>query len=117
MIIGERIKKERIARNMSQEELGKIIGVSKVSICGYETGNRFPTMEKFIKLVEVLDIDANYILGRDTNVINEKDESYVIKMAKDDIIIINEIKKNPILYNRLCHDPSRTIELISRKLK
>ena len=117
MLIGERIKIERIKRNLSQEQLGKLLGVSKVSICGYETGNRIPNMDTFIKLIDILDIDPNYLLGRDTNVINEKDESYVIKMAKDDIIIVNEIKKNRVLYNRLGHDPSRTIELISRKIK
>ena len=117
MIMGERIRKERIARDMSQEELGKLLDVSKVSVCGYETGNRMPTMEKFIKLIDVLNVDSNYILGRDTDVINDKDESYVIKMAKDDIIILNELKKYPYLYNRLCHDPVRTVELISRKIK
>ena len=117
MLSGERIKIERIKRNLSQEQLGKLLGVSKVSICGYETGNRIPNMDTFIKLIDILDIDPNYLLGRDTNVINEKDESYVIKMAKDDIIIVNEINKNRVLYNRLCHDPSRTIELISRKIK
>ena len=97
MLIGERIKIERIKRNLSQEQLGKLLGVSKVSICGYETGNRIPNMDTFIKLIDILDIDPNYLLGRDTNVINEKDESYVIKMAKDDIIIVNEIKKNRVL--------------------
>ncbi len=117
VIIGERIKQERIKKGLSQEELGKLLGVSKVSICGYETGNRIPNMDTFVKLIDVLNIEPNYILGRDTNVINDKDESYVIKMAKDDIIIINEIKKNTVLYNKLCHDPSRTIELISRKIK
>lgn len=117
MIIGERIKQERIKRGLSQEQLGNMLGVSKVSVCGYETGNRIPNMDTFIKLVDVLDIEPNYILGRDADVINDKDESYVIKMAKDDIIIINEIKKYPFLYNRLCHDPVRTIELISRKIK
>ena len=117
MIIGERIRKERINRGLSQEELGKMLGVSKVSVCGYETGNRIPNMDTFIKLVETLNIEPNYILGRDTNVINDKDESYVVKMAKDDIIIINEIKKYSLLYNRLCHDPSRTVQLISRKIK
>jgi transcriptional regulator with XRE-family HTH domain len=47
MIIGERIKKERIKRNLSQQQLGDMLGVSKVSICGYETGTRTPTMETF----------------------------------------------------------------------
>ncbi len=117
MVIGERIKKERISRGLSQEELGNLLGVTKVSICGYETGNRMPTMTKFEELLDVLNVDPNYLLGRDASVINEKDESYVIKMPKDAIIIFNELKKYPQLYNRLCHDPVRTVELISKKIK
>lgn len=117
MIIGERIRVERIKRGLSQEELGKMLNVSKVSVCGYETGTRTPTMETFLKLIDILDIEPNYILGRDANIISDKEETYVFKMAKDDIIIINEIKKNPLLYNKLCHDPQRMVELIGRKIK
>ena len=117
MVIGERIKKERLARGLNQEEFGKMLGVTKVSVCGYETGNRVPTMETFEQILNTLNVEPNYLLGRDANVINENDESYVIKMAKDDIIILNEIKKYPYLYNRLCHDPVRTVELISKKIK
>ncbi len=117
MVIGERIKKERISRGLSQEEFGKLLGVTKVSICGYETGNRVPTISKFEEMLDILNVEPNYILGRDANIVNDKDESYVIKMAKDDIIILNEIKKYPYLYNKLCHDPVRTVELISKKIK
>ena len=50
MIIGKRLKEARIKKGMSQEELGNILGVSKVSICGYEKGTRTPTMENFLDL-------------------------------------------------------------------
>lgn len=36
MIIGKRIKLLRIQKRLSQEELGNYLGVTKVSICGYE---------------------------------------------------------------------------------
>ena len=34
MLIGKRIKELRLERKMSQQELGDMIGVTKVSICG-----------------------------------------------------------------------------------
>ncbi len=117
MVIGERIRNARLEKGLSQLDLGNLIGVSKVSICGYEIGARTPTIETLIKLLDVLELDSDYILGRDANVINTSNDAYVIKMAKDDIIIINELKKHPLLYNKLCHDPDRTIELIGRKIK
>ena len=46
------LKSIREAKKMSQETLGKMLGVSKVSICGYETGTRTPNMSNFLKLIE-----------------------------------------------------------------
>lgn len=116
MIIGKRLKEARVNRNMSQEELGNLLGVSKVSICGYEKGTRTPTMENFLDLIEILELEPDYVLGRDKDVISEKNRSYKIVMAEEDIQIIKELKNNRELYNKLCSDPKRTIELINRKL-
>lgn len=116
MIIGERIKLARKNKNMSQQELGDLLGVSKVSICGYEKGVRIPTMDNFIQLIEILDLTPDYLLGRDVNCVSESDETYKVKLANEDIKIIKEIKNSPDLYQRLRTETSRTIELINRKL-
>ena len=49
---------------MTQEELGKKINVTKVSISGYENGNRTPDMETLQKIAEVFDVSIDYLLGR-----------------------------------------------------
>lgn len=116
MIIGKRIKEARIKKNMSQEELGNLLGVSKVSICGYEKGTRTPTMENFLDLIKILELEPDYVLGRDRNVVSEKNRGYKIVMAQEDLEIITELKKNRELYNKICYDPKRTIDLINRKL-
>ena len=116
MIIGERIKLARKAKHLSQQQLGDLLGVTKVSICGYESGNRVPTMENFIQLLDILELTPDYLLGRDVNVVSESEEPYVIKLANEDINIIKEIKNSPELYKKLRLDPKRTIELINRKL-
>ena len=46
MLIGKRIKELRLERKMSQQELGDMIGVTKVSICGYENGTRTPFLKQ-----------------------------------------------------------------------
>lgn len=116
MIIGERIKKARVGKGFSQEELGNKLGVSKVSICGYEKGTRTPTMENFEDLLAILDLEPDYVLGRDKTIVSESKREYKLKMADEDIQIIKELKNNRELYNKLCSDPKRTIELINRKL-
>ena len=47
MIIGNRLKKLRLSKGLNQQELGDLIGVTKVSICGYENGTRTPNLENF----------------------------------------------------------------------
>lgn len=92
MIIGERVKEARKNKNLSQQQLGDMLGVSKVSICGYENGVRIPTMENFVQLLDILDLSADYLLGRDINVVSEEDEEYKVKLSKEDINIIKELK-------------------------
>ena len=117
MIIGERLKEARLDKKMSQETLGKLLGVSKVSICGYETGTRTPNMKNFLRLIELLDLDAKYVLGLDVKVINENDEEYPVKMATNDIKTIEALKTNRELYNMFCSNPKRTVEIIKNKLE
>lgn len=117
MIIGNRIKKARILKGYNQQELGDMLDVSKVSVCGYEKGNRTPTIDNFIKLLEILDCEPNYLLGRDHSVVREDDENYVIKLSKEEIEIVYELKKHPELYNKMVSDPIRSVELISRRIK
>ena len=117
MLIGERIKQERINRGLTQAELGEMLGVSKVSVCGYETGTRTPTVDTFLKLIGILELKAEYALGLDIDVVAEDESEYHVIMSKEDMIIIEELKKHRELYNKLCSEPKRTIELISRKIK
>ncbi|MCI8778766.1 MAG: helix-turn-helix transcriptional regulator [Bacilli bacterium] len=116
MVVGSRIKEERLKREMSQQQLGDLLGVTKVSVCGYENGTRTPTMETFLKLINILNIEPNYILGRDVDVVCEGETKYVKKMSKLDLAIIKEIKKYPKLYNKLCSDLNRTVELMDRRI-
>ena len=117
MVIGERIRKARVAIGLNQQKLGELLDVSKVSICGYEKGNRTTTMETFMKLVEILDCDPNYLLGRDVDVAQDNNEGKIVKFSKEEIEIVHELKKHPELYNRMITDPVRSVELISRRIK
>ncbi|MEG0908908.1 MAG: helix-turn-helix transcriptional regulator [Bacilli bacterium] len=117
MVIGERIRKARVAHGLNQQKLGDLLEVSKVSICGYEKGNRTPTMENFLKLVEILDCDPNYLLGRDTTVETDDEDNKPVKFSKEEIEVIKEARKHSDLYTRLITDPVRSVELISRRLK
>lgn len=116
MIIGKRVKEARKNKHYSQQELGDLLEVTKVSICGYENGTRQPTLDTFVKLLDTLEVDSNYLLGREENVICEDETQYNKKVSKIDLEIIKEIKKYPNLYKELCNDLNRTVEKISKKI-
>lgn len=60
--IGEAIKQARIAKNLTQEELGNKVGVQKSHICKIERG-RGISLSTMLKLFEAMDIRATLDLG------------------------------------------------------
>ena len=68
-MIGKRLKELRIQKGLSQQDLGDAIGVTKVSICGYENGTRLPNLEKLVSLAEELETTTDYLLGREIKIV------------------------------------------------
>lgn len=63
-IMGSRIKKLREERRMTQEELGKILGVQKSAVAKYENGKVSNMKRSSIKkLADFFGVSSAYILG------------------------------------------------------
>ena len=116
MIMGQRIKSLRKERGFTQQQLGDMINVTKVSVCGYEKGTRIPNLDTLEDLASVFNSTTDYLLGRDY-IIKEPDSLWSIAFSKDDKNIIENLKMHPSLYNALVNDGKRTIELIDKKFK
>ena len=58
-ILGKKIRQIRIERGFSQEKLSEKIDISPRHMCTIENGNSFPSIETFVKIAEILDIDIN----------------------------------------------------------
>ncbi len=54
-VVGEKIKNFRESKNLSQEQLAKILNVSQGSISNYETGNTLITTSYILTLVNKYD--------------------------------------------------------------
>ena len=116
-MIGKRIKDMSFEKGMSQQELCDKIGVTKVSICGYENGTRTPSLETFCILADIFETTTDYLLGREVPVISEEGTEYIGSISKDDIEIINEIRHYPNLYAKLIKDVKRYVSLIVKKMR
>ena len=117
MLVGKRIKDMRLEKGMSQQELGDLIGVTKVSICGYENGTRTPSLETFCILADIFETTTDYLLGREVSVVNEEGNEYIGSVSKDDIDIIQELTHYPNLYSQLIKDVKRYVSIINKKMR
>lgn len=63
----DRLKQARKASGYTQESLAAAIGVKKSTISGYESGNSEPDMDKIVKLMGLLKVDANFLYQDEMN--------------------------------------------------
>ena len=99
MFLGYRLKALRNERHISQSELGNLLGVTKVSVCGYEKGTRIPSIDVFVKILDIFNVSADYMFGREVSSVCEDDENVSILLSKNDIEIIRVIRGKPTLYS------------------
>lgn len=62
LTMGDRIKEIRKQRGLTQEQLAEALDISVEYVSQIERGMKIPSMQIFIKLVEVLDVSADYLL-------------------------------------------------------
>lgn len=117
MFLAKRIKEARIKQKLTQQELGTMLNVSKVSVCLWEKGTKIPSSKNLIQLSKVLNVSLEYLLGNDTYVISEDDNSYGLMMAKEEIEIIKELRKHQKLYDKLVGSPKRTMDALEHNNK
>ena len=67
MSLNERIKEARIAKGITQEQLGSLIGVAKTTVAGYEK-NREPTAAKVGEIADVLGVDISFLFQDEVKV-------------------------------------------------
>lgn len=64
--LGNRIKKYREVKGLTQRELADMIGVKHNSISDWENDKNIPHTERIQNLLWALEVDANTLLGWDT---------------------------------------------------
>jgi len=77
MKFGEKLREQRNKAGLSQEELGKYVGITKRTIINYENGNSYPQDRNvYFKLAEYFDVDVNYFLTENEEFLTLAAEGY-----------------------------------------
>lgn len=63
LLFAKRLRELRKERGLSQVELGETLGYGYTAISSYETGRNEPSYTDLIRICEILDVSADYILG------------------------------------------------------
>ncbi len=63
-LLSEQIKKLRLERNLTQEQLGEMIGVQRAQVSKLENNTKNVTIGTIIKIFNALDASVNFSVSR-----------------------------------------------------
>lgn len=97
-MIGDRIRILRKRKDVSQEELAKILDITTSAVGQYETDARKPSYDVLIKISNYFNCSTDYLLGLvdvESEIIKKPDDEYsaVIGAAKDAKITPERLKR------------------------
>ncbi len=74
-MIGDKIRELRLEHRMSQTELAKAIHASQQAITKWENGKSEPSSSAIIDIAGYFNVSSDYLLGRTTDRVPDKDLS------------------------------------------
>ncbi len=60
---GNRLKTQRLSKNMTQSQLAHKLGLTKSVISAYETGLRMPSYDILIHIARIFNVSTDFLLG------------------------------------------------------
>jgi len=93
MSFGDRVKKLRLKNNMTQEDLSKMLNVSRATAGRYETNKRFPDMIVLKRVADIFNVSIDYLLERTndknvsiTNTVSLNKNNNLFDKVEDEVI-------------------------------
>lgn len=87
MAFNDRLKESRTNAGLTQEQLSEKLGIAKSTLSGYESGNREPSIATVAKILDILDVDANYLyqdeVEKITNVVINIEEKTILEKYRE----------------------------------
>ncbi|EGT3639058.1 helix-turn-helix domain-containing protein [Clostridioides difficile] len=91
MNFGQRLKEIRVQKNLTGEELGKILNVTKVAISNWESGRRFPSQNILISIADYFNISLDFLLCRTNIKQNFFHDEYNQENLEKIMLLFNEL--------------------------
>ena len=122
-ILKKRLRQLREDNNMTQSDIGAIIGVQKGAISYYESGTNMPSFDDLTKIADHFDKSLDFFAGRDFQTIVDDREGYnntkyikKVSFCNEEVRFIKEIRKNSNLHSQLIDNPENLVARMKIKL-
>lgn len=95
---GERVRRLRIEKGLSQPQVAERIGVSKSVVSNYESNYKLPSTGNLVKLAQLFSTTTDYLLGFDHELVvdldglNDHQKNFLKKQVflwKDELLSAN----------------------------
>ena len=113
------LRELRLARDMSQNEIAKALGIDRTTYVKYEHGGSIK--RNLPKLADFFNVSTDYLLGRDINTNHEEPANYIINdknstsyniASMDDISLISDHESSLIKkYRSLKPEHQKAIDI------
>lgn len=97
----ENLRLQRQKKNLSQEELGNLIGVSGVTIMRYEKGTREPKLETIKKIANALKIPVSDLIDINSPIIDKATNRFISGKHPEEIETYDDIIDDIVMNSEL----------------
>lgn len=114
-LFGQRLKELRNKKDMNQEKVASLLGISRARYSHYENNHVEPDLELLRKFSDFFGVSTDYLLGRTDDQESEVKvdvAGQTIKLTAQEYEVFKELKKYPIAFNELQSDPERKVKNI-----
>ena len=92
MAFGERLKRLRVEKDLSQQELADILKVNRATLGNWEIDRTSPGYTTLCKIAKYFNVTVDYLLNGEPLKVSEDGVPYIV-MSPEDIELFAEIKQ------------------------
>lgn len=111
MNYGERLKKLRESKKLSQQQLAEKLNINRSTYARYELGQTQPDFETLEKLADFFEVSTDYLLGRtDEKTVKVNVAGKEIELTEKEFNVFKELKKYQLAFHDLQSDPEKKVK-------
>ena len=118
LAFGKKLNELRKDKNLNATKLAAELGVRDTTILRWEKGLMFPNILHLYRIAVYFGVSADYLLGSDflIKTLDKDNNEQYVAMTKEEILFIEELKKNKMVYDILLQDPKRGADLVKKEI-